>query len=204
MAWRLVNSLKKLREQANSAAPGRDKSADGTIGDAAHASGSSNHNPEQDGTVDAIDLTHDPLGGWNCRVVVDAIIASKDPRLLYIIFAGQIISGSGGPSPWVKRKYSGSNGHYHHMHVSVRDDLQDDTRNWAIGNISTPPIGDNDMTNEEHEALVKIDRLTTEVHGAVARMEKMIAAGVNGDTVTANRIADEIAERLSHDPNPNG
>lgn len=201
MAWRLVDSLIKLRNQANLAAPNRNKSADGTIGDGAHSARKSDHNPEDDGTVDALDLTHDPLHGWNCRVVVDAIIASKDPRVLYIIFAGEIISGSGGPSPWVKRKYSGSNGHYHHMHVSVRDDLQDDTRDWAIGKIGGS-VGDNDMTKEEHDALVKIDGLVTDVHGAVARMERMMAAAHCGDQATADAIADEIAERLSHDPNP--
>jgi hypothetical protein len=67
MAWRPAKSLIQLRDQINQIAPNRSKASDGTIGDAAHASRASDHNPwvrEGDaGVVTAIDITHDPDDG---------------------------------------------------------------------------------------------------------------------------------------------
>ncbi len=129
---RSVESLKTLLAQINDLAPKRSKVSDGWIGDAKHASRHSDHNPEPDGTVDARDFTNDPNGGMDAQKLADAIVASKDPRLSYIICNGRIVSGRKGPKPWVWRKYSGANGHYHHMHVSVLDEGQDDKTPWKI------------------------------------------------------------------------
>src|SRR5215472_9581086 len=61
--WRVAKSLARLRTQINDAFPQRSKSSDGTIGDAAHASRSSDHNPwivdDGIGVVSAFDVTHD-------------------------------------------------------------------------------------------------------------------------------------------------
>ncbi|HKV33547.1 MAG TPA: hypothetical protein VJP89_04485, partial [Pyrinomonadaceae bacterium] len=61
MAWRVAKSLLRLREQINELAPNRSKASDGTIGDAAHASRKSDHNPwVKDGSigvVTAMDIT---------------------------------------------------------------------------------------------------------------------------------------------------
>ncbi|MGB4989147.1 MAG: hypothetical protein WBO10_07930, partial [Pyrinomonadaceae bacterium] len=67
MSWRIAESLKKLREQINAEWPGRDKASDGGIGDAAHASRSSDHNPwvkdsRGQGVVTAIDIDEDLAG----------------------------------------------------------------------------------------------------------------------------------------------
>lgn len=129
---RSVESLKTLLAQINTLAPKRSKVSDGWIGDAKHASRHSDHNPEPDGTVDARDFTNDPNGGMDSQKLCDAIIASRDPRLSYIICNGKIISGRKGPKPWTPRKYSGANGHYHHIHVSVLDEGQDDKTPWKI------------------------------------------------------------------------
>ena len=44
MAWRVARSLDVLLGQLNALAPERSKASDGSIGDAAHASRSSDHN----------------------------------------------------------------------------------------------------------------------------------------------------------------
>ncbi|ESZ76699.1 MULTISPECIES: hypothetical protein [unclassified Mesorhizobium] len=125
---RAVASLNVLLAQVNKLAPNRSKAADGWIGDAKHMARHSDHNPEPDGTVDARDITNDPSGGCDMRRVCDAIAASKDKRISYMICNGQIMSGRTGPKPWVWRKYTGANGHYHHGHISVLDEGQDGHR----------------------------------------------------------------------------
>lgn len=90
----------------------------------------SDHNPDPDGTVDAVDLTHDPAHGADMAVISKAIV--NDPRVAYVIFNGRIWNPSVSRS-W--RPYSGSNPHRTHMHVSVRDSRQDDASLWPIGTI---------------------------------------------------------------------
>jgi hypothetical protein len=132
MAARITKSLDTLRSQVNALAPKRSKASDGWLGDAKHSMRKSDHNPEPDGTVDAFDLTHDPFNGVDIQKVCDAIIASKDRRVSYLICNGKIIAGNGGPKPWVKRAYTGPNKHTKHLHVSVLDAFQDDTAKWQI------------------------------------------------------------------------
>lgn len=134
MAWRLAKSLQMLRDQVNAQYPHRDKSSDGTIGDANHSSRSSDHNPNAAGVVTACDITHDPNGGLDAGILAQVLIASRDPRIKYIIWNRQIISGEGGPSPWKARKYTGANPHTHHVHISVKAErpLCDDAEPWAM------------------------------------------------------------------------
>lgn len=122
-AWIVAESLNRLHQQLNALAPNRSRVSDGSIGDAAHASRDSDHNPwlvlNGQPLVTARDWTHDPAGGLDCAQLRDALIRAKDGRVKYIIFNHQIISGAGGPQPWVRRPYSGSNAHTHHLHLSV-------------------------------------------------------------------------------------
>lgn len=132
MAARITKSLDKLRSQVNALAPTRSKASDGWLGDTKHSMRKSDHNPEPDGTVDALDITHDPKNGVDIQRLCDAIIASKDRRVSYLICNGKIVAGNGGPKPWVKRVYTGANKHNKHLHVSVLDAHQDDTAPWDI------------------------------------------------------------------------
>ncbi len=133
MAWRLARSLETLRGQINALSPNRSKVSDGTIGDAAHSSRTSDHNPDGSGVVRALDLTHDVPHGIDSNRLAKALIASRDPRIKYIISFGQIISGAAGPKPWVWRKYGGKNPHNHHVHLSVvAGKAGDDTRPWDL------------------------------------------------------------------------
>ncbi len=124
MAWRVAKSLLHLRDQINQAALNRSKASDGTIGDAAHASRDSDHNPwVQDGdvgVVTAMDITDDPGDRCDAEQIVQALVRSRDARIKYIIWNRRIISSQ--VQPWVWREYGGRNPHTKHFHLSVLAD----------------------------------------------------------------------------------
>jgi len=100
MAWRLAKSLEVLRAQINAYAPKRSKASDGTIGDEAHATTNSDHNPwviDQNGmgVVTAIDFTHSPSTGLDCGQLLNALLASRDIRIKYIICSIMMIRRHG-------------------------------------------------------------------------------------------------------------
>lgn len=132
-APRLAHSLATLRDQCNAAAPKRSKKSDGWIGDTAHSARKSDHNPNARGVVQALDITHDPKNGMNSYGLAETLRLSRDPRIKYVISNGRIFSAT--ESPWQWRKYSGSNKHSMHVHVSVADDPKkyDDDSEWDIG-----------------------------------------------------------------------
>lgn len=133
MSWRLARSLVTFRDQVNKKWPTRDKSWDGTIGDTAHAARKSDHNPDSDGVVKAIDITHDPAHGLNAGVLAESLRMSKDDRIAYIIWNRHISNPDIDGGAW--RRYDGKNPHDHHMHLSVKKAYCDLEGAWAgIGN----------------------------------------------------------------------
>jgi DNA/RNA endonuclease G (NUC1)/S1-C subfamily serine protease len=138
--WRAARSLLVLRRQIDGRAPRRDKSHDGTIGDAAHATRNSDHNPwVMDGTigvVTAMDITHDPANGCDAGLLAAAIRASRDGRVKYVIWNRQIANASpiGEAPAWAWRPYTGANPHSKHVHISVRPEAmaRDAEAEWAI------------------------------------------------------------------------
>lgn len=80
-----------------------------------------------------MDIDKDLSPPFKIDPVVNALVASRDPRIKYLIWRGQILSSQ--TSPWTWRKYTGANGHFEHLHISVSDDpkLYDDERTWSIG-----------------------------------------------------------------------
>lgn len=139
-AWRVAKSLLVLRRQVDGRAPGRSKVNDGTIGDAAHASRDSDHNPwvmdGSVGVVTAMDITHDPAKGCDAGMLAAAIRASRDARVKYVIWNRQIFNSSpiGTAEPWAWRPYTGANSHSKHVHVSVRPEpaARDSEAEWSI------------------------------------------------------------------------
>lgn len=135
-SWRTAKSLITLRDQANAAFPDRSKASDGTIGDGDHQSRESDHNPwvkdGSQGVVTALDLTHDPAHGCDAQRIVDALVASRDPRIKYVIWNKRILSAS--VRPWVWRVYGGGNPHTLHFHLSVSSNkaLYDRGSPWAL------------------------------------------------------------------------
>jgi len=106
--------------QATALFPKRNKASDGLLPSAAHlkASPDSDHN-----TGLAVDLTHDPAFGISGDDVFFEL--QKDPRVDYLIFKGRIWSVSNG-----LRKYTGSNPHNKHVHISIKPKYQDDKSPW--------------------------------------------------------------------------
>ena len=183
--WRVAKSLDTLLAQINAAYPNRSKVADGAIGDAAHAASVSDHNPDQYGVVRARDYTHDPARGFDAHAMADRIVASRDPRIKYVISRGRIASST--ISPWVWRPYDGSNRHDHHAHVSVVPDARaDSTKPWTI----TAAVKDDlDMTPAERKALID-DIATAVVNKPVPRPGNTpvaLGAQVGGANINAYR-----------------
>lgn len=134
MAWRVARSLDVLLGQINSRYPNRSKASDGSIGDAAHASRASDHNPHYGpGIVTARDYTHDPANGVDINRLSDELAASRDPRIKYVIANRLILDSRPGNNPWRWVPYYGSNPHTKHLHLSVMDNPScDDTRPWNL------------------------------------------------------------------------
>ncbi len=106
--------------QATALKPKRKKASDGLLPSAAHlaASPNSDHN-----TGLAVDLTHDPVFGFDGHELYEKFKADK--RVKYIIFWGKIWSPEKGD-----HTYTGSNQHQKHIHVSIKEAYKKDTSNW--------------------------------------------------------------------------
>lgn len=183
--------LNVLLAQINEQAPNRSKASDGSIGDPAHASRNSDHNPEKtrdssDGNdpndqVDARDFTHDPARNADMGEISEAIRISRDRRVQYVIFNGRIFSSyaSGGVPAWTWRPYTGSDKHRGHMHVSVVDAPNDYTAPWSI-----------------NMALSAQDLL--DIQAAVVRgIHEALDIAANRSNPTGRQIGDDITTLLS-------
>ena len=139
--WRVAKSLNVLLGEINHYAPLRSKVSDGSIGDASHASRSSDHNPwVKDGGVGIVtarDFTHDPAHGFDSYKFADWLKDHKDPRLKYVISNRRIWNPSVSPL-W--RPYYGINPHNHHVHVSVLPDKAhyDSITPWDVAGFFEP------------------------------------------------------------------
>jgi len=99
---RLARSLDTLRSQINAKYKDRSKLSDGWIGDTAHAARASDHNPNAEGVVTALDITHDPAHGLDTWKLAEVLRNNKDPRIKYVISNGRIFSSA--VSPWQCRR----------------------------------------------------------------------------------------------------
>jgi hypothetical protein len=109
--------------QATSLAPKRKKASDGLLPSQAHfkASPTSDHN-----TGLAVDLTHDPKHGIDCAEIFEKL--KEDERVKYLIFNGKIWSKQYAKQG--NRKYTGSNQHTSHLHISILNTHGNDTSPW--------------------------------------------------------------------------
>lgn len=108
----LAPSLARLRRETDLEWPRRSKDVDGWVGDAAHRRVSSDHNPNSDGYVLALDVT---TAGINVlRFVVDV---THHPAVWYVIVRGVLYSATHG---FVGVPYEGVNPHRDHVHVNLR------------------------------------------------------------------------------------
>lgn len=109
--------------QATKLAPKRKKASDGLLPSAAHlkASPNSDHN-----TGHAVDLTHDPKHGIDCAEIFQKL--KTDKRVVYLIFDGKIWSKARASEG--DRRYTGSNPHSSHLHISIDPKYDRDTSFW--------------------------------------------------------------------------
>lgn len=198
MSWRLAKSLEKLREQVNELAPHRSKDSDGSIGDEAHASRTSDHNPyikdNGIGIVRAIDITHDPRGGFDSYAFADMLRKNADHRIKYIISNRRIANPGDG---W--RPYHGSNPHDHHVHISVSESksLYDDTSPWKIDGIEAstdiPAVLADTAGPKPSLPLLKRGS-----HGAdVRRLQDLLNLDVDGDFGAKTETAVKAFQRAN-------
>lgn len=122
-AWRLCYAGQALAKQIDAIFPDPHPT-DGTVGDTAHSIRRSDHNPKdipeyEIDIVMALDVgeTVEDQG----QALVDALVASRDPRIRYIIHEDRIwrsYSWGTHPPAWEPGPYTGPNGHLNHVHIS--------------------------------------------------------------------------------------
>ena len=124
MKVKLSKAAIQLREQIDDSFPDRDRTSDGWIGDTRHAHRKSDHNPDAQGWVRAIDVDRDLFKGSKPDIMPDladqlrvACKSKSEKRISYIIFDGRICSSI---LNWKWRKYTGANKHEKHAHFSFK------------------------------------------------------------------------------------
>ncbi|WP_157751399.1 peptidoglycan-binding domain-containing protein [Actinoplanes derwentensis] len=118
--------------------PNRKKTSDGTLGDQAHKSRVSEHNPDGDGTIDAWDMDCNLLGSSNDTgsaaedAEVRKVIAEflKQPQAQLVIYNKHIHNvdiDEPGEWRWYGDWSSGKNPHDHHAHLQSKQSREDIT-----------------------------------------------------------------------------
>jgi hypothetical protein len=109
----------QLREQIDDLYIERSRKSDGWIGDTRHSTRKSDHNPDANGIVRAIDITSDlgthPEEAYALVEKIRKLAKKGDKRIKYIIYDGKIMSPILG---WKRRAYKGANPHRSHFHIS--------------------------------------------------------------------------------------
>jgi hypothetical protein len=91
-------------------------------------------NPTSDHELgNAADLTHDPGNGVDCNVIADEI--KTDSRVKYVIWNRKIYKSRQPGKGW--QKYTGTNPHTKHCHISIHSYARDDISDWPIGALGT-------------------------------------------------------------------
>jgi hypothetical protein len=130
---KLSKAAEQLRSEINTKYPNRDKRSDGWIGDTAHNARKSDHNPDKQGWVRAIDIDSDLVKGsskesWLLAEQIKTIALKGDKRVSYVIHQHRIASPR---QNWAWRVYKGANPHVSHIHISF--DKSGDLNGKAFG-----------------------------------------------------------------------
>jgi type VI protein secretion system component Hcp len=201
-SWILVPCLVKLRSEFNAIAPNRDKSSDGSIGDAAHQDSQSDHNDDEIGNVPirdadkihevhALDVDVDlRVPGLSMEIVVQFLLArcrsGAERRLRYIIYNRRIWSAS---NDWRKQDYDGANPHDHHAHFSssYTTSLEASTASWHLEDIPVALTADDKKWLSAEivkQVKVAVDGLAEALAGDLAGVPAATATAVWNKTRT--------------------
>jgi hypothetical protein len=124
MTPKLCKAGVQLREQIDDAFPDRLRDSDGWVADARHvAGGKSDHIPNAEGWVFALDIDRDLSGKPKPDVMPYLanqirLAGRKDKRIKYVIFNKKFASAK---TLWKFIPYRGINSHTSHLHVSFSD-----------------------------------------------------------------------------------
>ncbi|HEX8344741.1 MAG TPA: hypothetical protein VF657_08360 [Actinoplanes sp.] len=218
-SWRLARSLDILRDEVNDRWPNRSKVSDGTLGDTAHSSRTSDHNPSPAGVVRALDITGAGIDVHWYAEHIRQLGASGHPALQnhgYVIFNHRAAYATRG---WQWVPYTGANAHTQHVHVSVGRSVgqYDSTVSWGVRSGAAPqrrptPRKDPDMTPAQEAKLhARLDNFAAELadmkrtqadvqRTQTALVDAVLGAPVRGGTgqrhagmaVRIKYLADEI------------
>lgn len=205
MGWRNCQASMTLVAEINQRWPGRDKGSDGTIGDAAHASRQSDHNPwvklDGVGVVRARDIDKDGIDAPWLAEHLRKLGAAGDPRLApggYVIFNRRITN----PDFRSWRAYTGSNPHTSHIHVSFSTVPAgfDSTAPWGIATAPGPrprpapaprPTPVEDDVSVQNILLDGTGEITVRLpvgNGAIATSRAWISANLRSGATRPGRV----------------
>lgn len=211
MAWVVTASLARLMSDFRTAFPNKDRSSDGTIGDAAHQAETSGHNPDDTAgsraeysdadskqEVRAVDVDSDLRDprGTTMQQVIDRILAAPGDlrRLRYIIYNRRIWSRN---TSWQPRAYNGSSPHTEHAHFSGDPDTDEDSAPWT----SVLSFQEDEMTQAEtNEILSRLRWLDARVRAIAEGSETYTDPGGTVrpqlDTIARKRIETKVDAAL--------
>jgi hypothetical protein len=137
--WRVAHSIKTFGDQIMDLRGHTNSyTVDGTLGNVEHSNRVSDHNPDDDGIVRALDFFEHVPGFVD--EIAEALRTSKDPRLKYFIHDTRMFASYAlpGKPAWEWREYIGANAHITHGHLSVvATNVADQTQEWEL-NVMTP------------------------------------------------------------------
>ncbi|MEV4843452.1 peptidoglycan-binding protein [Micromonospora matsumotoense] len=175
MGVHLAPTLRVLRDEIDTRWPRRDRRSDGWLGDASHQARHSDHNPDPDDrSVNAVDVDVD---GIDPLLVVRQAVAH--PATQYVIYNRMIWSRT---RDFRAARYTGSNPHDKHVHVSVSHQraLEDSRRPWGVAAATAARLGDRVLRAGSRGGDVR--ELQTLANGLGARLT---VDGVFGPATTA-------------------
>jgi hypothetical protein len=194
-SWRLARSLDVLRDEIEAKYPG---TTVWTIGDAAHQSDYSDHNPNDNDVVCAIDVKGN--AGLDLGLFVKHLIGDAHTNFRYVIFNRKIYHRKNG---FKAEDYNGSNAHKDHAHVSVGNGPDgrstsgyDSSAPWGIADLGEPatPVKPRKPSTEENRLGDKMLTLKRGSKGTdVRRLQGLLTA--NGYKTTIDGIFGEQTEK---------
>lgn len=190
--WKLAPCLVALINECDRLFPQRSHASDGSVGDLSHQSRDSDHNPS-DGWVCAVDVTDDKAHGCDADLLAQHLVASKDPRVKYVIWNRTIAKSypNRGLPAWTPQPYTGTNAHDKHTHISVHNTsaARDRVAPWW----PTPDEEDDGMS----EALDKLNAIELRIIALEKKVDEVAErqvpeATVRGDIVLNRKIAVKV------------